>query len=63
MPWDGTDSSLLTELRGALFVPELDESAVIIEVFLVFWLCVAVRLHSGEKHVWEIEIRSNMHKM
>lgn len=45
---DGTDSLLLTELRSALLAPELDESAVRIELFLLL-LCVAVRLHSGEK--------------
>lgn len=48
---DGTDSLLLTELRSALLALELDESAVRIELFLLLLLCVAVRLHSGEKRL------------
>lgn len=50
MPLDGTDSSLLTELRGAVGVIESDVFAVRIELFLLL-LCVAVRLHSGEKRL------------
>lgn len=64
MPWDGTESSLLTELRGTLWVPE---SAVMIEVFLVWLLCVAVRLHSVDKtferlrgEAYKISIKGNM---
>lgn len=47
---DGTDSSLLTELRGTLRFSESEDVAVSIEDFFVCWLC-CVRLQSADKQL------------